>query len=67
MVMAAGSVINEPNNGPAVRRVNHQAVSVPPSKLATLHMMDSVSFKIGRVEARVIITTTNSASTKLTS
>ena len=65
--MAAGSVIKEPNNGPIVRMVNHQAVRLPPSRLAIFLTMDSANFKIGRVDANVMITTTNSASTKFTS
>ena len=66
MVIAAGSVIKEPNTGPRVRMVNHQAVSVPPSRLAIFHMICSVNFKMGRVDARVIITTTKMGSEKLT-
>ncbi len=66
MVIAAGSVINEPSSGPTVRIVNQNAASVPPKRPATFHIMDSASFRIGLVEASVMITTTNAASVKLT-
>ena len=64
--MAAGSVMKEPSNGPTVRMDSHQAVSDPPNACAVRSMSASASLSIGRVEARVMITTTNSASVKLT-
>ena len=48
------------------RMVSHQAASVPPIRLAIFHISVSASFRIGRVEARIIIATTNKGSVKLT-
>ena len=66
MVMAAGSVMKEPRMGPMVKMAHHQAVSVPPNRLAIFHMNRSVICRIGRVAARVMITTTNIGSVKFT-
>jgi len=49
-----------------VRTDNHQVAGDPPSRLATFFMKISESFKIGRVEARIMMTTTNIASVKST-
>ncbi len=62
MVIAAGSVMNDPSRGPMVRIVSHQAVSEPPNSRATRLMAASLSFRIGRVEASTMMTTTNIAS-----
>ena len=62
MVIAAGSVIAEPSNGPIVRIVTHQAAGVPPPALATYRMAPSAKATTGRVEASAMITTTKSAS-----
>ena len=62
MVMAAGSVMNEPSSGATVRITNHHAAGVPPPRLASARSHDSASVMIGRVEASAMITTTNSGS-----
>ena len=67
IVMAAGSVMKEPSIGPMVRIVNHQAVKLSPIIPAIRCMMDSTSFNIGLLAARIITVTTNRASVKLTS
>jgi hypothetical protein len=64
--MAAGSVITDPRIGPRLRMVNHQAVRLPPSRPAIYCVTVSDSFKMGREAARVMIVTTNIASTKWT-
>ena len=66
MVMAAGSVMNEPSSGPTVRIVSHQALKEPPNRPATRPISASESLRIGRVAASVMITTTNIGSVKLT-
>ena len=62
MVIAAGSVMNEPSSGPIVRIVIHQAAGVAPPALATFRNAVSANPMIGRVEAKAMITTTNSGS-----
>ena len=47
MVIAAGSVMNDPNNGPIVRMVNHQAVGVQLPSLATRRIAASAKAMIG--------------------
>ena len=67
MVMAAGSVINDPRMGVMVRAANHQAAGVPPKSFATLSTIDSAKRTTGRVAAMAMIMTTNMGSVKLTS
>ena len=67
IVMAAGSVIKEPRTGPRVSTVNQKAVREPPRRSAILNMIASANFRIGRVAASIIITTTNMGSVKFTS
>ena len=62
MVIAAGSVINDPRTGLTVSKVNHQAELPPPPKRAVHPRTRSANSKIGRVEAIVIMTTTKTAS-----
>jgi hypothetical protein len=62
MVMAPGSVMNEPSSGVRVRITSHQAAGVPPPRLASRRTIDSAKLTIGRVEASAMITTTNSGS-----
>ena len=64
--MAAGSVMNEPSRGPIVRVVNQNAESEPPSRLESFSMMDSAILRIGRVDARTMITMTNAGSVRFT-
>ena len=51
MVMAAGSVMNDPSSGPIVRIVSHHAAGVRPPSPATLRSARSASPMIGRVDA----------------
>ena len=62
MVMAAGSVMREPMRGPTVSRASHQAAGAPPPRPATRRSAASARPSTGRVEARLMITTTNKAS-----
>ena len=62
IVIAAGSVMNEPRIGPRVRMVSHQAASIPPNRLATFHISSSAAFSMGRVAARIMMTPTNMGS-----
>jgi hypothetical protein len=66
MVMAAGPVTREPSSGPIVRIENHFAARVPPSMPAMRSMMSSARRKIGRVAAKVMMTTTKAGSVKST-
>ena len=66
MVMAAGSVMNDPSTGPRVRMASHQATGREPPRRATERMRPSAKVRTGRVEARAMITTTNRGSVKLT-
>ena len=59
MVIAPGSVMNEPSSGPTVRIVIHHAAGVPPPRLASRRSVASASSTIGRVDASAMITTTN--------
>ena len=62
MVIAAGSVINDPSSGPIVRIVIHHAAGVPRPRLATRLSTASASSMIGRVDASAMMTTTNRGS-----
>ena len=62
MVIAAGSVMNDPKMGPMIRMVAHQAAGVAPPALATRRSADSANPTIGRVAARAMITNTKSGS-----
>lgn len=66
MVIAAGSVMNEPSSGPTVRMASHQAPGRPPPRRATTRNACSARRKTGRVEARHMMMTTNIASVKTT-
>ena len=66
IVIAAGSVMNDPSSGPTVRMVNHQAAGVQPPRFAIRFSADSAKTTIGRVDASAMITTTNIASVKTT-
>ena len=62
MVMAAGSVMNDPSSGARTRIVTHHAAGPPPPAAATGRSAPSASSTIGRVDASAITTTTKSAS-----
>ena len=66
MVIAPGSVMNEPSSGAMMRIVIHQAAGVPPPTWATRRRTPSASSMIGRVDDRAMMTITNSGSAKLT-
>ena len=66
MVMAAGSVMNEPSKGPIVRIANHHAAGVAPPKSANFFKDPSANWRIGRELAIAMITTTKIGSVKLT-
>gem|GEM_PF-5788096 len=65
MVIAAGSVMSEPSNGPAVRTESHQAAVVPPPREASFPMQSSASRSTGREEAMTMMATTKIGSAKL--
>ena len=62
MVIAPGSVMNDPNRGPMVRIDSHQAAGVQPPIAATRRNAASANAMIGRVAVRAMITTTKSGS-----
>ena len=62
IVMAAGSVMNEPRMGPMVKMVTHHAAGLAPPTFANRRRLDSAKPSTGRVEASAMITTTNRAS-----
>ena len=62
IVMAAGSVMNEPSSGATVSMTSHHAAGVVPPTPASARNQVSASMMIGRVEASAMITTTNSGS-----
>ena len=62
MVIAAGSVMNEPSTGPTVRMATHQAAGVPPPADARRRSAASANPMTGPVAARAMITTTNNGS-----
>jgi hypothetical protein len=62
MVIAAGSVMNDPSSGPSMRMASHHAPGVPPPRLATRRSADSARPTIGRLAASAITTTTKSGS-----
>ena len=66
MVIAAGSVMNEPRIGVTVSSVNHQAAGVDPPRRAIARKSLSASARTGREAAIVMITTTKTASSKWT-
>ena len=66
MVMAAGSVMNEPSSGAMVRIENHHATGRRPPSDATTRRHCSASRMTGRVEASVMMMTTNTGSVKFT-
>jgi ribosome-associated protein YbcJ (S4-like RNA binding protein) len=47
IVIAAGSVINEPRRGPIVRIANHQAAGDPPPNRANRSSAPSANWRIG--------------------
>ena len=59
MVIAAGSVMNEPNKGAIVSIETHHAAGLWPPKPAARPSSCSANFTTGLVEAMAIITTTN--------
>ena len=62
IVMAAGSVMNDPSRGPTMRIDSHHAPGVEPPMRAIRRMPLSARLMIGRVEASAMMTTTNSGS-----
>jgi len=62
MVIAAGSVTNEPSSGPTMRIVTHQAAGVAPAIAAMRRSAASANPITGRVDASAMITTTNNGS-----
>ncbi len=60
--MAAGSVMNDPSNGPTVRMVTHHAAGVAPPVAAMRPSADSAKLMTGLVAASAMMTTTNSGS-----
>ena len=62
MVIAPGSVMNEPRSGPTVRMLNHHAAGEPPPRRAMRRSAPSASSTIGRVDASAMITNTKSGS-----
>ena len=62
MVIAAGSVMNDPRIGPMIRMLAHQAAGVPRPALATRRRAASAKPTIGRVAASAMMTTTKSGS-----
>lgn len=62
IVMAAGSVTKEPNNGPTVKIVIHHAAGVPRAVPATTRSPLSARVMTGRVDASAMMTTTKSGS-----
>ena len=63
MVMAAGSVIKEPEVAVTTRRVNHHACKEPPNTLAMRQIISSNSLTTGRLDAMIMMTITNIGST----
>lgn len=59
MVIAAGSVIKEPRIGAKTRSAIHQAKVFSFPSLAIWRKQFSAKFKIGRVDAIIIMMTTN--------
>ena len=62
MVIAPGSVMNDPSIGPMVRIENHHAAGVERPSCAIRRSAFSANDTIGRVAARPMMTTTNSGS-----
>jgi hypothetical protein len=62
MVIAAGSVMNDPSSGPMTRMDHHQAAGVLPPSAASRPSPASANPIIGRVDVSAMMTTTNSAS-----
>ena len=62
IVMAAGSVMNDPITGPIVRIVTHHAAGVPPPAFAMRRRPASAKPITGRVDASAMMTTTNMGS-----
>ena len=65
MVIAAGSVINEPKRGPIVRITNQPTAGVPPKNLTNRLSKKAVKSKTGLVEATTITTITKIGSINL--
>ena len=63
MVIAAGPVINELKKADSSSIANHQASMVPWKILTIRQSINSKNFKIGRLEAMIIITMINNGST----
>jgi hypothetical protein len=57
IVMAAGSVMNEPRSGPTVRMASHHAPGVPPPRRASRPSAATAKPTIGRVDEIDMITT----------
>ena len=64
MVMAAGSVMNEPRIGATIRTLSHQAEGVPLPSAAAFDIMASAKRRTGRLAAMAMITTTKIGSVK---
>ncbi len=62
MVIAPGSVMNEPRSGATIRIESHQAAGVSLPKRAPKRRQFSAKRSTGRVDASAMITTTNSGS-----
>lgn len=67
MVMAAGSVMNDPSSGVMVRTESHHAAAPPPMRPATLPTIISAKRMTGRVAEMAMMMTTKRGSVKLTS
>ena len=62
IVIAAGSVMTDPNIGPTVRMDNHHAAGVFLPKPATILKAPSAKYKTGRELAMAMMTTTKTGS-----
>ena len=66
MVIAAGSVMNEPSSGPTVRMASHHAAGRSPPRRASNRRPCSAKRSTGRVAAMHMMMTTNIGSVKVT-
>ena len=62
MVIAAGSVINDPKSGPMVNITNQPAAGVPPKNFTNRLSRKEVKSKTGLVEATTMTTITKMGS-----
>ena len=62
MVIAPGSVMNEPRRGATIRMLIHHAAGELPPRRAMRCSVPSASSTIGRVDASAMITITNKGS-----